>query len=93
MARVKTATILASRGKTHGPFAENARVMQALKREARSGVTYEKLSDAHKEALDMILHKVGRIVNGDGNFDDHWVDISGYAELAKIECVRGKKKA
>jgi hypothetical protein len=33
------------------------------------------------EALDMILHKIGRIVAGDATFKDHWVDIAGYATL------------
>jgi hypothetical protein len=33
------------------------------------------------ESLDMILHKIGRIVAGDAAFKDHWVDIAGYATL------------
>jgi len=33
------------------------------------------------EALDMILHKIGRIVAGDATFKDHWVGIAGYATL------------
>jgi hypothetical protein len=32
-------------------------------------------------ALDMILVKIGRIINGDPNYDDNWRDISGYATL------------
>jgi hypothetical protein len=33
------------------------------------------------EALDMICHKIGRILNGDPNYADSWVDIAGYAKL------------
>lgn len=33
------------------------------------------------EALDMICHKLGRIIAGDASFKDHWVDIAGYATL------------
>ena len=29
----------------------------------------------------MILHKIGRILAGDPNHKDHWVDIAGYANL------------
>ena len=36
----------------------------------------EKLNDAQTEALDMIFHKIGRILAGDPNFRDHWQDIA-----------------
>ena len=29
----------------------------------------------------MICHKLGRIINGDPNYDDSWLDIAGYAQL------------
>lgn len=35
----------------------------------------------HKEALDMIVHKIGRILNGNPNYIDSFRDIAGYAEL------------
>ena len=34
-----------------------------------------------QEALEMILHKIARIVNGDPDYADSWVDIAGYAKL------------
>lgn len=33
------------------------------------------------EALFMIAHKIGRIVNGDPWYADSWIDIAGYAKL------------
>jgi hypothetical protein len=36
-----------------------------------------------REALDMILHKIARIVNGNPNETDHWHDIAGYATLVE----------
>jgi hypothetical protein len=33
------------------------------------------------EALDMICHKIGRIINGDANYHDNWLDIAGYSML------------
>ncbi len=29
----------------------------------------------------MIFHKIARIINGDPNYADSWVDIAGYATL------------
>ena len=33
----------------------------------------------------MILHKIGRILNGDPNYADSWHDIAGYAKLVEDE--------
>jgi len=33
------------------------------------------------ESIDMILHKLGRIVAGDATHRDHFADIAGYAQL------------
>jgi hypothetical protein len=33
----------------------------------------------------MIVHKIGRILNGDPNYDDSWADIAGYAQLVVKE--------
>ena len=39
------------------------------------------LNDDMVEALEMIAHKIGRILNGDPAYADSWVDIAGYAQL------------
>ena len=39
------------------------------------------LDPDQREALEMIAHKIARIVNGDPNYADSWVDIAGYATL------------
>lgn len=77
-----TAT-LAERAKTHGEYKSHARVTQALKEVIRTGDTYGQCSDHEKETLDMIAHKIGRIVSGDPHFTDHWHDIAGYARLSE----------
>jgi hypothetical protein len=33
------------------------------------------------ETLDMIAHKIGRIIAGNAAEPDHWRDIAGYAQL------------
>lgn len=76
---------LAERLKTHGSFIENGRIMQALKDVARSGVNWHRLTPYQKEAIDMNMHKIGRILSGDPDCPDHWRDISGYATLVEKE--------
>jgi len=39
------------------------------------------LAADQREALEMIAHKIARIINGDPNYADSWVDIAGYAKL------------
>ncbi|EIZ87139.1 hypothetical protein WYO_0176 [Methylobacterium sp. GXF4] len=74
---------LAQRQGTHGEFADNADIMQTLKDAVRARPGWAKLDATKREALDMILHKVGRIVTGNPEEPDHWHDIAGYATLAR----------
>lgn len=78
--------IIEARKAIHGDFSEGARIIQNLKYSARDGVNYHDLSAVQNEALDMILHKIGRILAGDPNHRDHWDDIAGYATLAADRC-------
>lgn len=74
--------LLSERGKTHGDFEHNASVSQDIKRLLRSCGNWSLLGPSHQEALDMIAHKIGRIMAGDWTHQDHWDDIEGYAKLA-----------
>lgn len=78
-----TDEILAERGARYGTFTGHAKVAQQLKYVIyRNLIDREKqLDDDQQEALDMICHKIGRIINGDANYDDSWKDIAGYAKL------------
>ena len=80
-----TEELLTSRNSTHGDFADNARVSQALKF-IIANHTGHKVSLTQHEALDMICLKISRIITGDPNFKDHWDDIAGYATLAAKDC-------
>jgi hypothetical protein len=42
-----------------------------------------------RESLDMIQHKISRILNGDPNIVDSWADIAGYAHIVAIR-IPGK---
>ena len=74
---------LAERGSRYGVFMGHAHVTQDIKNAIRLHLVArdKKLSDDQQEALDMIAHKIGRIVNGDPNYVDSWHDIAGYAQL------------
>lgn len=76
-----TDELLAERATTHGDFAVHARVTQLIKEALVSTGDSGKLSHVQREALDMIAHKMGRIVAGDPDHVDHWDDIAGYARL------------
>lgn len=74
---------LTARGNRYGPFTGHADVTQQLKHTiaVELGTRDKVLAPDQQEALDMICHKIGRIINGDENYDDSWIDIAGYAQL------------
>lgn len=73
--------LLSERKSTHGEYREHARFTQSIKDICHSSDNWKKLEPHQKETLEMVAHKIGRILAGDPNFDDHWQDISGYAKL------------
>lgn len=75
--------ILEQRGQRYGKFTGHAEVTQMLKAVIASALSKRNktLAPDQHEALDMICHKIGRIVNGDPDYADSWVDIAGYAQL------------
>lgn len=78
-----TEALLNERNATHGSFVVNSRVSQGLKAVVRQEPLYAQLDNVHKEALDHIFGKIGRILAGQPEFNDHWDDIAGYAGLPK----------
>lgn len=75
--------ILEERGSRYGAFTTHAEITQRLKMMTEKYLhnAGKELKFDQKEALDMIFHKIGRIVNGDPDYADSWVDIAGYAKL------------
>lgn len=74
---------LTERGKRYGTFQGHAEISQRLKGvlmkfEAERGCD---LDPDQREALQMICHKIARIINGDPDYADSWHDIAGYAQL------------
>lgn len=72
---------LEERGNRYGSFDSHANITQEIKRAMSKGKNWRTISDAQKEALEMIAHKMGRILNGDPDYHDSWHDIIGYTKL------------
>jgi len=74
---------LDERAKEYGKFEDGAALMQGMKRliTAHAHKHGKTFTDDQWESLEMIVHKIGRIVNGNPDKVDHWVDIAGYAKL------------
>ena len=73
--------ILNEREKTHGSYASTAAMAQQLKDCFKQGQNWRKMDDTHRESLDLIATKIARILSGNPNDIDHWVDVAGYANL------------
>ena len=73
--------LITERGNRYGKFKDGAEIMRSLKRVMHDTEGWGNLTASQKEALDMIQHKIGRILNGDPTYDDSWKDIAGYATL------------
>ena len=97
--KMDTAALIETRGKTHGDYSDHAKITQDIKNiihnfhksdlaSATCFCVYESLSSAQRESLDMIAHKIGRILAGDADFRDHWDDIAGYAKLVADRCSK-----
>ena len=75
---------LKDRGSLYGDYETLATTAQQLKDVVRMGQNYDSLSMPMKESVDMICHKIARIVNGGQPQEiDHWHDIAGYAKLVE----------
>ena len=85
--------MLSERGKRYGKFTGHAVITQTIKRAMREYklpckdapdffyIPFDLLAEDQKEALDMVAHKIGCILNGDPDYADSWDDIAGYAKL------------
>jgi hypothetical protein len=85
--------ILDSRAKDYGKFIDGAEIMQMLKRLVHGYIEARgtQLAFDQREAIDMIIHKLGRIINGNPDKVDHWVDVAGYSTLV-ADRLRGNAR-
>lgn len=83
---------LDERGSRYGEFPNHAKISQDIQKAMMTGYmmrgdgqSFDDLEPYMIEALAMIAHKIGRILNGDPYYDDSWRDIAGYAQLVVNE--------
>lgn len=74
-------TTLAERKTRYGDFETHARITQHIKLAMMNSPNWSMLANDQKEALEMVAHKIGRILNGDPDYHDSWHDIVGYTKL------------
>lgn len=84
--------ILQERGKRYGPYETTAFIAQQLKMMMHETPSWHKLTAAQREGLEMIQHKIARILNGDPTYEDNWVDLIGYATLVLETMQDGTEK-
>ena len=74
---------LADRGAVYGRFVDHAGISQSLKRVMRAAPGWQELPDDMRESLEMVAHKVARILNGNPNYADSWHDVAGFTTLVE----------
>ena len=82
---------LPERKKTHGDFDQVATCVQTMKEIWRAYPSWQRMTPAQKEGVEMIVHKLCRALCGDPNFKDHWLDIAGYATRVAEEINRQRE--
>lgn len=78
---------LAERGSRYGEFADHAEVTQSIKVAMAIGNNWDTLDNDMKEAMEMVAHKFGRILNGDPYYVDSWTDCVGYIRLVEKRLI------
>jgi hypothetical protein len=84
------ADILAERGSRYGEFKRHAMITMLIKDVIAAYGQH--LAPDQREALDMTAHKIGRILNGDPNHVDSWIDIAGYTKLVADRLIKDQSK-
>jgi len=74
--------VLEQRGNRYGDFTDIAHFCEVGNLILNSVTPRKEINASSNQALIMIIHKLARAVYGDFNYNDNWIDIIGYANLA-----------
>ncbi len=83
---------LDQRGNRYGEFHELAQISQDMKAVMGRSRNWLYLQAFQKEALEMTVHKIARILNGDASYTDSYHDIQGYMKLAEDRLLEQAKQ-
>jgi hypothetical protein len=76
-------TDIPNRDHQHGGMDAVGEVSQTIKDAIRTGRNWPRLSRGRREALDMLAHKIARVLSGaDPHDPQHWEDLAGYPQAA-----------
>ena len=81
---------LNEREKTHGEYVTCAKIHNDLTDYIQNTPHWDKLNACQKTSLRMIMLKVARILNGNPNVVDDYLDISGYSQLIVRELEKNE---
>ncbi len=76
-----TTELLATRGKTHGDYSEQARATMEVMRTLQKCSRWKDMTDEHVIGIQNIVFKLTRAACGDPMEPDHFDDVGGYAKL------------
>jgi hypothetical protein len=85
-------SVIESREASHGDYLLQSYMAISIKDIFRKQAGYSKLSADQRESLDMIAVKMSRILHGNCDEPDHWLDIAGYATLCYNRLQPGETK-
>ena len=77
------------RSEVHGNYTAHAHASQSLKNIIRLNWIGDTPTPVMQETLEMIAHKLARIIVGDAYHADHWRDIAGYSFLCCADIEDG----
>ena len=84
--------VLAERGANYGDFAFVAFRSQQIQNHLRVHDPEKQYTPTQREALQMIASKLARIVTGNPEHRDSWIDIAGYAKLVADSIAKAEPK-
>lgn len=87
-----TVEVLTERAKNYGKFSGIGQLTQTFKSIMREAPSWQGMQPDQKESLEMIVHKLARILNGNPDYADSWVDIAGYARLVADRLETGLER-
>lgn len=79
--------ILEQRGMQYGDVRDQADLFDDLMVAITSRAQFSSLTPVAKQSLTIIALKMSRVVIGRDQSDDNWLDIEGYARLARNNMV------
>jgi hypothetical protein len=67
----------------YGDYSLQAVVEQRIKRAMESSTNWGSLDDVKRSSFQMIAVKISRILEGDPEYDDNYIDGEGYFRIAR----------